>query len=284
MVWGERVAKHRDLIDKVFARAGFDGCLLEVAKQTINDGFNVHTVGHLVEQVQRLYFQGVVSVFQAVDHETLILERVLRINLDDARQSRYADILEIVRLRAQEPGYRLRSQRCQRLIRANHCNRLQALVDKSIANIDTHVIGSPEHIGQDLVHLIGALLVLCTQEGQDLKDLGLNPWRRHPMVIVILGQAMLGHLLQDNDERVYQVLEITGSHLDLIEIVIQTGGHDTGVTITQCSLHMLVEVLNSLHLVKADQDHHSFFPDHLLGVLHQCKHYILDSCNDMRMW
>ena len=109
---------------------------------------------------------------------------------------------------------------------------------------------------------------------------------------------MLSHLLEDNDEGVDKVLEIPWSLLDFIKVVIKTGCHDARVSIAKCSLHVLIELVYRLHLVKTDENHHSFFPDHLLGVLHQGKHYILDgrynvgmrqfgddveSCHDLKM-
>ena len=88
------------------------------------------------------------------------------------------------------------------------------------------------------------------------------------MVVVVLGQAVLRDLLQDDDERVDQVLEVTWSLLDLIEVVIETGCHDTGISVTQRPLHVHVELIDLLDLIKADEHHYSFFPYHLLGVLH----------------
>ena len=44
---------------------------------------------------------------------------------------------------------------------------------------------------------------------------------------------------------------------------------------------MLVKLINGLNIVEADQHHHGFFPNHLLLVLHQSKHYVLHSCNDV---
>ena len=38
--------------------------------------------------------------------------------------------------------------------------------------------------------------------------------------------------LQDDDERVDQVLEITWPPLDLVEVVVETGRHDTGISVT----------------------------------------------------
>ena len=44
---------------------------------------------------------------------------------------------------------------------------------------------------------------------------------------------------------------------------------------------MLVKLIYGLNFVEADEYHHSFFPNHLLLVLHQCKHYVLHGCDYM---
>ena len=103
------------------------------------------------------------------------------------------------------------------------------------------------------------------------------------MVVVVLGQAMLRDLLEDDNERVDQVLEVARSLLDLVEVIVERGGHDTRVTVAECALHMRVECLNWLNVVKADKHHDGFLPDHLLRVLHQSKHYVLNGGNNASM-
>ena len=44
---------------------------------------------------------------------------------------------------------------------------------------------------------------------------------------------------------------------------------------------MLVKLIYGLNIVEANEYHHGFFPNHLLLVLHQCKHYVLHGCNNM---
>ena len=46
---------------------------------------------------------------------------------------------------------------------------------------------------------------------------------------------------------------------------------------------MLVKLIYGLNVVKANEYHHGFFPNHLLLVLHQCKHYVLHGRDDMSM-
>ena len=94
---------------------------------------------------------------------------------------------------------------------------------------------------------------------------------------------MLCDLLQNDDKRVDQVLEVTRSLLDLNEVVVEGCCHDRWITVTESSLHMSVKLINLLDIIEANKDHHSLFPNHLLLVLHECEHNILNSCNDTRV-
>ena len=51
-----------------------------------------------------------------------------------------------MRLRLEEPGNRLRCERGQRGVWCNHRDRLQALVDKSISDIDAHIISTSQTV------------------------------------------------------------------------------------------------------------------------------------------
>ena len=51
-----------------------------------------------------------------------------------------------MRLRLEEPSNRLRCERGQRRVWRNHRDRLQALVDKSISDIDAHIISTSQTV------------------------------------------------------------------------------------------------------------------------------------------
>ena len=94
---------------------------------------------------------------------------------------------------------------------------------------------------------------------------------------------MICHLLQDNHERGDKILEVVRSLLYLIEVVVQRCSHDRRVAIAQSPLHVSVEALYLLLLVEADEDHDGLFPNHLLLMLHEGEHYILNGSNHAHM-
>lgn len=94
---------------------------------------------------------------------------------------------------------------------------------------------------------------------------------------------MLRHLLQDNDEGVYKVLECAGSFFDLILIVVKRGCHHRRVTIAQRSFHVCIKCFNWLNNIKADENHHGLFPNHLLLMLHKSEDHILHRSYNARM-
>ena len=103
------------------------------------------------------------------------------------------------------------------------------------------------------------------------------------MIVIILRQSMLSDLFEDDDERINQVFEIARSLLNLIEVVVETGGHHRWVPIAKCTLHVHVKLVNGCHFVEANQDHDGLFADHFLLVLHESEHDILHGYDDAWM-
>ena len=96
LIRSKLVAEIRDLVDQVLARASFNWSLLQIGKQSINDGLNIDTIGHRIQQIERLDLERVISVLQTVDDKRLILQRVLGVDLDDASKTCNSNILQIV--------------------------------------------------------------------------------------------------------------------------------------------------------------------------------------------
>ena len=93
----------RDLLGQPCAELHVSGPL-KVVQQLVRDEDDVLRVGHPEEKLQRLPLEGLVRVLEAVDHDHLVLERVLLVDLHDGGERLDAEVLEVVVLRRDEAG------------------------------------------------------------------------------------------------------------------------------------------------------------------------------------
>ena len=72
LIRGKAFTQVGNLLNEIFARTGLNWCIFKVEEKTFNYCFNVLLVGHLVQQVQRFHFQGVVGILETVHNKGLV--------------------------------------------------------------------------------------------------------------------------------------------------------------------------------------------------------------------
>ena len=96
MVWCEGVTENGNLLDEVFARARLDRSLFQVEQKTVNNSIHIDIVCHLIEQVESLNFESVISILKTVNNQSLILKRILWVNFNDAGQSSDTNVFQVM--------------------------------------------------------------------------------------------------------------------------------------------------------------------------------------------
>ena len=67
--------------------------------ERVDDEDNVGRVGHGKEEVESLTLERLIGIFEALDHNHLVVQRVLLVDLHDPSQGLDAEVLEVVVLR-----------------------------------------------------------------------------------------------------------------------------------------------------------------------------------------
>mmetsp|Transcript_10006 Transcript_10006/g.29690 ORF Transcript_10006/g.29690 Transcript_10006/m.29690 type:complete len:280 (+) Transcript_10006:1096-1935(+) len=153
----------------------------------------------------------------------------------------------------------------ERVVGVDARDALDALVNNRVAHVDAAV--RPAHaLLEYLVHLLRGLLVGGAQDAQDGQQLHLQPRRRHPMVVEVPRQSMLGDLLEDADERRDQVFAALRVGLGHLEKDVQRGTHDRRVRVAQDlpDLVLLVEDDVGVELVESVHGNDRLLANHLL--------------------
>ena len=77
-------------------------------------GYRWFWIGHLIKQIQRPPLQGLVLTLETLDNRQLMRRGVLRVPLDNRRQTGNPKVLEILTLAGNKPGDSLRRRIEQR--------------------------------------------------------------------------------------------------------------------------------------------------------------------------
>mmetsp|Transcript_12356 Transcript_12356/g.30297 ORF Transcript_12356/g.30297 Transcript_12356/m.30297 type:complete len:490 (-) Transcript_12356:565-2034(-) len=265
------LSKLRHLARDVAPDVLVGGCA-QVAHHALRDDLHVVGLGHLVQQLQRLELERVVGVLQAVHHRQLVLLRVLRVDLDDARQRVDAHVAQVVRGGLEEGGDGLSGRSQQVRVGVDGGDGAHALVDDGVAD-GVAAVGAAQRLLQHRVHVLARHAVARAQHGQDLEQLDLDEGRREAVVIVRLGQAVLRHLLEDGGEGGDEVLVGARVLLDHLVQRAQRRAHHAGVLVAQHGAEVLVQIHASqrplmlgVKLVEPVQRHDRLLPHMLLGV------------------
>lgn len=118
----------------------------------------------------------------------------------------------------------------------------------------------------NLVTFFGCFLVITSQIRHALQYTRLDPWRRHPVVVIIAWEAVVDHLLQDDEKTLHQILVVLRVRPTHFDVMVQRDGHNLGVFVTQGTFHLGVHTFNRDDFVKLHHNEHGFLPDHLVLV------------------
>jgi hypothetical protein len=101
------------------------------------------------------------------------------------------------------------------------------------------------------------------------------------MVIKISGKTVVDNLFQNYHEMINQIFISSWIDLDLVLEIVKGASHNTWVLVTEGFFHFLIHLLNRGNLMEFEQNHYSFFPNHLMLMVQQPHNLLIDGHNYM---